>query len=748
MLFSDGIWQGAQICMEFAEERRHSSSSKPPLTPTSSSAYSLSSTLSSKSKGGSGSGSSHSSSGGSASTNSKILKSPKEKLHVSGSNRPMHPLQHSKIPHDKIMTPSVKVEKVHPNPKLDGTYLKAATGPTYSTTVSSSIKTGLNCPSIPKPPLPSPGQVPNGKGLHSSPHVLEKKPEDGTSIKKFLHKRLSDREFDPDIHCGVIDLETKKPCTRSLTCKTHSLSQRRAVQGRRKRFDVLLAEHKSKNRDKELLRNFDHQQHTLPLREPHPSPSKISQELHQNSHGNILLETKPSTPNKPKPHNPSLPRPPSYATQHSGNAPNDSSSVHESPHTPVTAAELGSRISSDEGEGDEKEDPAEKLDCHYSSHHPRQAALCTFGSRQIGRGYYVFDKRWDHIRCALNSMVDKHLNSQMWKKIPPASNAVSTPAPHRTSTNQLPVSHYNLNAAGFLTPTSVMSSPGLVSPNYTASLDSRLVPSYGTTLNAHPSALGAVDPVYGMQSRQVSSSSPLTPSVLSLVPSPVSSKLQKLKPNKSFKPKESSASSTNCNSTNSSGSSSGKKRKNSFPLPAHSSSSNSSHSTDSFRKNCVVNSGSSGTSYHSSVTSLSHSSTHSVGLNCTTNKPNSLSLKHDQSGRGPPTGSPAESIKRMSIMMNSSDSTLSLGPFVHQSNEQTVNSHSNFSYSHTPLNRLEGKKRKSSPGSSSLNSSSSRPNKVAKSPALNNVHTKHTSSIPGTQGPPNNSFLHQPKTRP
>nr|XP_014346992.1 PREDICTED: ataxin-7 isoform X2 [Latimeria chalumnae] len=173
------------------EERRHSSSSKPPLTPTSSSAYSLSSTLSSKSKGGSGSGSSHSSSGGSASTNSKILKSPKEKLHVSGSNRPMHPLQHSKIPHDKIMTPSVKVEKVHPNPKLDGTYLKAATGPTYSTTVSSSIKTGLNCPSIPKPPLPSPGQVPNGKGLHSSPHVLEKKPEDGTSIKKFLHKRLS-----------------------------------------------------------------------------------------------------------------------------------------------------------------------------------------------------------------------------------------------------------------------------------------------------------------------------------------------------------------------------------------------------------------------------------------------------------------------------------------------------------------------------------------------------------------------------
>lgn len=30
---------------------------------------------------------------------------------------------------------------------------------------------------------------------------------------------LTEREFDPDIHCGVIDLDTKKPCTRSLTCK-------------------------------------------------------------------------------------------------------------------------------------------------------------------------------------------------------------------------------------------------------------------------------------------------------------------------------------------------------------------------------------------------------------------------------------------------------------------------------------------------------------------------------------------------
>uniref|UniRef100_A0A8U7P8M0 Ataxin 7 n=1 Tax=Corvus moneduloides TaxID=1196302 RepID=A0A8U7P8M0_CORMO len=675
-------------------ERRHSSSSKPPLTPPASSVFSLISSFPSKNKGSSGSGSNRSSSGGTSasSSNSKLLKSPKDKLQISGNNRLMHSVQHSKVPHDKIMTPSVKVEKIHP--KIDGAQLKAAVGPTCSTT----------------------------------------KPEENTNNRKFLHKRLSEREFDPDIYCGVIDVETRKPCTRSLTCKTHSLTQRRAVQGRRKRFDVLLAEHKSKTREKELLRHSDHHQQMPPLREPHPSPTKTSQELHQNSHGVTLTESKPLLPNKPKPHPPSLPRPPGCPAQHSGNAPSESPSVHESPHPPLPAAEPASRLSSDEGECDEKEEPVEKLDCHYSGHHPQPAAFCTFGSQQIGRGYYVFDKRWNHIRCALDFMLEKHLNSQMWKKIPPASsNTASIRAPHRT--NSMPASQHGVNAAGFLLPTTVMSSPALVSPSC-VSLNNKSVPSHGTTLNASPAALGAVDPVCSMQSRQVSSS-PSMPTVLSSVPSPMPSKPQKMKSSKSFKPKESPAGSGTCNSTGSvsSSSGSGKKRKNSSALLAP------SHSTESFRKNCVVNSG---TSYHPSVTASSHS----VGLNCMTSKANSVSLKHDQSGRGPPTGSPAESIKRMSVMMNSSDSTLSLGPFVHQSSELTVNSHSSFSHSHTSLDKLIGKKRKCSPGSSSINSSSSKSNKVAKLTSVNNVHAKHTGAIPGTQGLMNSSLFHQPKARP
>ncbi|XP_044934052.1 ataxin-7 isoform X1 [Mustela putorius furo] len=719
-------------------ERRHSSSSKPSLAVPPSSVFSFFPSLS-KSKGGSGSGSSRSSSGGVLSTSSlssKLLKSPKEKFQLRGNTRPMHPIQQSRVPHGRIMTPSVKVEKIHP--KMDGTLLKSAVGPTCPATVSSSVKPGLNCSSIPKPTLPSPGQILNGKGL-PAPSTLEKKSEDNSNNRKFLNKRLSEREFDPDIHCGVIDLDTRKPCTRSLTCKTHSLTQRRAVQGRRKRFDVLLAEHKNKTREKESIRHPDSQQPTQPLRDPQPTPPRPSQEPHQNSHGVIPSESKPFVASKPKPHTPSLPRPPGCPAQQGGSAPIDPPPVHESPHPPLPATEPASRLSSEEGEGDDKEESVDKLDCHYSGHHPQPASFCTFGSRQIGRGYYVFDSRWNRLRCALNLMVEKHLNAQLWKKIPPVPSTtppVSTRVPHRT--NSVPTSQCGVS---YLAGATVSASPVLLSSTC-ISPNSKSVPAHGTTLNAQPAASGAMDPVCSMQPRQVSSSSssPSTPSSLSSVPSsPMSRKPQKLKSSKSLRPKEPSGNSTNChNASSSTSGGSGKKRKNSSPLLVHSSSSSSSsssHSMESFRKNCVAHSG---TPYPSTVTS-----SHGVGLNCVVNKANSVSVRHEQSGRGPPGGSPAESIKRMSVMVNSGDSTLSLGPFIHQSSELPVNSHGSYSHSHTPLDRLIGKKRKCSPGSSSINNSSSKPTKVAKLPAMNNVHMKHAGTSPGAQGLTNSSLLHQ-----
>lgn len=62
---------------------------------------------------------------------------------------------------------------------------------------------------------------------------------------------IKDREYDPEKHCGVI-IGLGRPCTRSLTCKTHQISLRRNVGGRSKPFDQLLSEHRNHTKDSPL----------------------------------------------------------------------------------------------------------------------------------------------------------------------------------------------------------------------------------------------------------------------------------------------------------------------------------------------------------------------------------------------------------------------------------------------------------------------------------------------------------------
>ncbi|XP_061583828.1 LOW QUALITY PROTEIN: ataxin-7 [Cololabis saira] len=757
-----------------------------------------------------------------SSSNPKLLKSAKEKLQGVQRRPPFAPFR--VLQPDKILTPAVKVEKMHLKVDSSAKLAQAPSAPTTtssssstsssSTTVSSNataimttsssssssaLKAGLNCPSIPKPPLLAPGQIPNGKGLLSD----KKLDSSSSSSRRHFNKKVSEREFNPDAHCGVMDVTARKPCTRSLTCKTHSLSQRRAVPGRRKRFDTLLAEHKNRTRERERERDVHHthSQQNAPLRDQHPSSHLASgHDAYQVAHGNSPASdpSKPLPVGKPKFHSPGLPR---LNSSHEGGSSGDSAVVHESPQHPQAILGVFSRPSSDEGENEEREDTADKLDCHYSGYHPRPAAYCTFGSRLFGRGYYSFDRRWDRVRCALTTMMEKHVNSQMWKKIPLALENSSSSAPsHRTSTN----SHSNTPSSGFLGPPAILSQTP-----YNQTYEGKPVLSYGTTLNACSSPQGGAEhPAYGTtQARQVSSSPQMPSAHLSSsstpsTPSSASGRALKSRSSSSsttksssFRPKETSSGSSasvtpnsisggsageNSNSSSSSFSS-GKKRKNSSVLSlSHASSesslSNASFSSSSsspFKKNCA-NVSSSGSAYHhtslglssSSSSSFSHSGVHSVGLNCGPSvRTNSLSLKADPSGsaggssgppsRGPPSGSPAESIKRMSVVMNSSDSTLSLGPFVHR--QSSSDHHTSFSH-HSSDGRLEGKKRKSSSASGGINSGGGGGgrgagpgpgrSKAAKSPAINNIHGKHGRSIPGTPGLPNNSHLHQPKARP
>lgn len=77
-----------------------------------------------------------------------------------------------------------------------------------------------------------------------------------------------------------------------------------------------------------------------------------------------------------------------------GGSSGDSAVVHESPHHPQTTHDGLSRPSSDEGENEEREDNAEKLDCLYSGYHPRPAAVSVLSCPQLlnssDRLYTVF----------------------------------------------------------------------------------------------------------------------------------------------------------------------------------------------------------------------------------------------------------------------------------------------------------------------------------------------------------------------
>ncbi|KAJ2802947.1 Glucosamine-6-phosphate isomerase (Glucosamine-6-phosphate deaminase) (GNPDA) (GlcN6P deaminase) [Coemansia guatemalensis] len=61
--------------------------------------------------------------------------------------------------------------------------------------------------------------------------------------------------LDLDKQCGVVSEPGASPCTRSLTCKTHSMAMKRGVRGRSNMFDALLQAHLAKSRSAAAAKN-------------------------------------------------------------------------------------------------------------------------------------------------------------------------------------------------------------------------------------------------------------------------------------------------------------------------------------------------------------------------------------------------------------------------------------------------------------------------------------------------------------
>lgn len=225
----------------------------------------------------------------------------------------------------------------------------------------------------------------NAGGSAKRPPSLAIVPSAPPAKRKFLP--CKDREYDPNKHCGVVFPDTGKPCTRSLTCKSHSLSLRRAVTGRRKSFDDLLAEHRA-------------------CKEIKPGQTSASPSLGgvvggvSVAGGGVAGVRPPQTPSPSSPivsgPSPLSVIPPTISnntqqqtllSSQDGKLP---LSTMVRPLAPPAAAPKCSG-------------PPSMFDPSSPCAQPRPAAMCTFGVRVLANNLLVLDRKWDATRNALAS---------------------------------------------------------------------------------------------------------------------------------------------------------------------------------------------------------------------------------------------------------------------------------------------------------------------------------------------------------
>ncbi|XP_006774944.1 PREDICTED: ataxin-7-like protein 1 isoform X2 [Myotis davidii] len=682
-------------------ERRHGSMCRPspsPASPPSNSRTSLAQVKTKACLSG------HSS----ASSTSKPFRTPKDNLLTSSSKQ--HTVFSAKGSRDKpcVPVPVVSLEKIPNLVKADGANVKMNSTTTAAVTACSTSTSAVSAPPLIKPVLmsksvpPSPEKILNGKAILST--TIDKKHQNGTKNNNKPYRRLSEREFDPNKHCGVLDPETKKPCTRSLTCKTHSLSHRRAVPGRKKQFDLLLAEHKARSREKEVK---DKEHLLTAAREVLPNQSGPAQDPLPGSSGSSGPEPKVTSPAKSRPPNSVLPRPSSANSISSTTSSTHSGCAPEAP-APPAAGDLASRLSSDEGEMDGA-DESEKLDCQFSTHHPRPLAFCSFGSRLMGRGFYVFDRRWDRFRFALNSMVEKHLNSQMWKKIPPAADSpMPSPAAHITT----PVPASVLQP--FSHPSAVYLPSAPISSRLTSSyiMTSAMLPNAAfvtspdpSALMPHPTAFPHVAATLSIMDSTFKAPSAVSP-IPAVIPSP-SHKPSKTKTSRSSKVKDLSVRNDEPPSN--------KKRK-----PPSSTSASFSLQTPlpsplsgPHKKNCVLNASSALNSYPAAPPY------NSLSVHTSNNGVSPLSAKLEPSGRTSLPGGPPDIGRHLGSVGGSDACPLAVPSLA---GDLSLASHNAVSALPLSFDKSEGKKRKNS-------SSSSKACKITKMPGMNSVHKKNPPSL-------------------
>lgn len=156
-----------------------------------------------------------------------------------------------------------------------------------------------------------------------------------------------EREYDANKHCGVWDADAKRNCTRSLTCKSHSVYLKRKVLNRSGGFDELLANHKA---------------------EKEAAATKLANSSHEDSNSSSILERR---------------------LKLSSGVTNVSSmgSMTMSPARVVGQIQVMQAVNV-------KAQPKEMYcedTLHYTTDHPKPLAVCTFGGKRVG-GLFITDR--------------------------------------------------------------------------------------------------------------------------------------------------------------------------------------------------------------------------------------------------------------------------------------------------------------------------------------------------------------------
>ncbi|XP_005991766.2 ataxin-7-like protein 2a [Latimeria chalumnae] len=375
---------------------------------------------------------------------------PQKETPLNSSSKTPQPDRTAKGQRDSLclFVPVVNLEKISGLPKADSDLMKvtsklpaaaSSTRPQAGNGKEALLKATAGTQPVTKP-APTPLAKPltdlsvstggQNKKTDFSPSSVDQE-QNRTKNGHKSYKKISRKECDLKRHCGVVNPDTKTACTRLLTCKIHSVHQRREVLGRPKDFDQLVSELKAASRNRELGR-----EKTSSVKEPLAVPP---------SQDGLSL---PSAGSEPLPF---LSK--GRLSDHSASR-LCASSESDADETVTSRNELATgqlyypflslrgsyTVSSDESEEESPLD-TEKLDCHYSVHPPRPLAFCTFGSRVVNRGCYIFDRRLDRFCSALSTMLEKHRNSQVWRKVPAVptvhsqhtSSSAPVPSPARAS---------------------------------------------------------------------------------------------------------------------------------------------------------------------------------------------------------------------------------------------------------------------------------------------------------------------------